>query len=80
MTPEEMTMHAKALNDNPLFMGMFKEIEAGLLRKLKMANLADGDELIAIAATSQVVETIESYIQECIDNEKVIAFNNRKAG
>lgn len=71
MTPEEYTMHAKLLADNPMFKEIFQAIDDGLKAKTVQADLANAGELMALAATTQVVEQIRDFIQSCINDASV---------
>lgn len=75
MTPEEMTMHAKLLRENPMFNDIMDAIERGLVMQIKRSNLASERELLVMATAFQVCEQITDYISECINAEKVTAFN-----
>lgn len=78
MTPQETTMHAKLLADNPLLTEMFDAIESGLILKAKNANLSNDKELMAITLGFQIKEQMQQFIQICIDDEKVVEYNQKK--
>jgi len=79
MTTEERTQKAKEILGNPLMMEIFKGIEHGLTQQAKHADLSNHYELICYTQGLQILDQMVNYIQDRINDEKVIEYNQKLA-
>lgn len=75
MTPTDKSRAAKELTNNPLMQEILQEMETGLIGMAQEANLVDKEHCQVVIQGFQLLDQIASYIMQCIDEEKVEAFN-----
>jgi len=78
MTPQEITMHAEALKNNPLLTEIFDAIDTGLIEKSRAANPNNANENLAIILGFQIKDEMIDFIRSCLNNEKVVNYNQTK--
>ena len=76
MNKQDRINYAKELKDNPLFNELFKELDQQIKERLQDADLRDEKELKAIAATAQVIDSINGFIRTELNNELLDKVNN----
>jgi len=79
MGVEERTARAKELLSNPLMREIFDGIEDGLIKKLSEADLSNHVELIAYTQGLQIREQMIKYIEDRVNDQKVVEFNLQQA-
>jgi len=79
MGAEERTARAKELLSNPLMREIFDGIEDGLIKKLSEADLSNHVELIAYTQGLQIREQMIKYIEDRVNDQKVVEFNLQQA-
>jgi len=80
MDASERTMRAKEIIANPLMIEIFRGIEEGLTNQARNADLANHIELMSYTQGLQILEQMIDYIEDRINDEKVVEYNQRVVG
>lgn len=79
MTAAERTAKAKEIISNPLMIEIFRGIEEGLTNKARYADLNNHTELMSYTMGLQILEQMIAYIEDRINDEKVVEYNQKVA-